>query len=86
MSKKGQSNQNQFIVQKRNGRLEPFDDNKMSIAVSRAGTPFVMARDIAAAAAAAAAAAILSLFSGIACKYFVNLGNIRFLIYVIYIL
>jgi hypothetical protein len=85
MSKKGQSNQNQFIVQKRNGRLEPFDDNKMSIAVSRAGTPFVMARDIAA-AAAAAAAAILSLFSGIACKYFVNLGNIRFLIYVIYIL
>jgi hypothetical protein len=79
MSKKGQSNQNQFIVQKRNGRLEPFDDNKMSIAVSRAGTPFVMARDI-------AAAAILSLFSGIACKYFVNLGNIRFLIYVIYIL
>lgn len=80
MSKKGQSNQNQFIVQKRNGRLEPFDDNKMSIAVSRAGTPFVMARDI------AAAAAILSLFSGIACKYFVNLGNIRFLIYVIYIL
>jgi hypothetical protein len=84
MSKKGQSNQNQFIVQKRNGRLEPFDDNKMSIAVSRAGTPFVMARDIA--AAAAAAAIILSLFSGIACKYFVNLGNIRFLIYVIYIL
>jgi hypothetical protein len=52
----------------------------MSIAVSRAGTPFVMARDI------TAAAAILSLFSGIACKYFVNLGNIRFLIYVIYIL
>jgi hypothetical protein len=80
MSKKGQSNQNQFIVQKRNGRLEPFDENKMSIAVSRAGTPFVMARDI------AATAAILSLFSGIACKYFVNLGNIRFLIYVIYIL
>jgi len=54
----------------------------MSIAVSRAGTPFVMARDI----TAAAAAAILSLFSGIACKYFVNLGNIGFLIYVIYIL
>jgi hypothetical protein len=27
-----------------------------------------------------------SLFSGIACKYFVNLGNIRFLIYVLYIL
>jgi hypothetical protein len=52
----------------------------MSIAVSRAGTPFVMARDI------TAAAAILSLFSGIACKYFVNLGNIGFLIYVIYIL
>lgn len=41
-----QTDQKQFMVEKRNGRLEPFDVDKMSRAVSRAGTPFVMARDI----------------------------------------
>ena len=48
MDKKDQSEQKQFIVQKRNGRLEPFNETKMSRAISRAGTPFVMARDISA--------------------------------------
>ena len=37
---------NHFIVRKRNGKLEPFDVDKMTRAISRAGTPFVMSRDI----------------------------------------
>ena len=36
-----------LTVQKRDGKIEPFDQEKMARAVSRAGTPFVMALDIA---------------------------------------
>ncbi len=36
-----------LTVQKRDGNTEPFDQEKMARAVSRAGTPFVMALDIA---------------------------------------
>jgi hypothetical protein len=36
-----------YNVQKRDGNTEPFDQEKMARAVSRAGTPFVMALDIA---------------------------------------
>ena len=36
-----------LTVQKRDGKTEPFDQEKMARAVSRAGTPFVMALDIA---------------------------------------
>jgi transcriptional regulator NrdR family protein len=36
----------QFIVQKRNGQLEPFSEKKMARSVSRAGTPFLVAKDI----------------------------------------
>jgi transcriptional repressor NrdR len=35
-----------LTVQKRDGNTEPFDQEKMARAVSRAGTPFVMALDI----------------------------------------
>jgi transcriptional regulator NrdR family protein len=35
-----------LIVQKKDGNTEPFDQEKMARAVSRAGTPFVMALDI----------------------------------------
>jgi 2-phosphoglycerate kinase len=34
-----------LIVQKRDGNTEPFDQEKMARAVSRAGTPFAMALD-----------------------------------------
>ena len=36
----------QFTVQKRNGRLEPFSEEKMARSVSRAGTPFLIAKDV----------------------------------------
>ena len=36
----------QFTVQKRNGQLEPFSEEKMARSVSRAGTPFLIAKDI----------------------------------------
>ena len=36
-----------LTVQKRDGTTEPFDQEKMARAVSCAGTPFVMALDIA---------------------------------------
>ena len=36
-----------LTVQKRDGKTEPFDQEKMVRAVSHAGTPFVMALDIA---------------------------------------
>jgi transcriptional regulator NrdR family protein len=35
-----------LIVQKRDGNTEPFDQEKMARAVSRAGTPFAIALDI----------------------------------------
>jgi transcriptional regulator NrdR family protein len=44
---KEQEDKLSLTVQKRNGNLEPFDQEKMARAVSRAGTPFVMALDIA---------------------------------------
>ena len=34
-------------VEKRNGRSEAFDEDKLARGVSRSGTPFVMAKDIA---------------------------------------
>lgn len=34
------------MVKKRDGRVEPFDIGKMTRAISRAGIPFVMAKDI----------------------------------------
>lgn len=37
------------MVKKRDGRVEPFDIDKMTRAISRAGIPFVMAKDISAA-------------------------------------
>ncbi len=36
-----------FSVEKRNGRSEAFDEDKLARGVSRSGTPFVMAKDIA---------------------------------------
>jgi len=36
----------QLTVQRRNGRLEPFKEEKMARSISRAGTPFLIARDI----------------------------------------
>jgi transcriptional repressor NrdR len=36
----------QLTVQKRNGRLEPFNEEKMIRSISRAGTPFLIAKDI----------------------------------------
>lgn len=39
-------NEKQFTVQKRNGRLEPFTEEKMARSISRAGTPFLIAKDI----------------------------------------
>ena len=36
----------QLTVKKRNGRLEPFNEEKMARSVSRAGTPFLIAKDI----------------------------------------
>jgi hypothetical protein len=36
----------QLTVEKRNGRLEPFSEEKMSRSVSRAGTPFLIAKDV----------------------------------------
>ena len=36
----------QLTVKKRNGRLEPFNDEKMARSVSRTGTPFLIAKDI----------------------------------------
>jgi transcriptional repressor NrdR len=36
----------QYTVHKRNGRLEPFSEEKMVRSVSRAGTPFLIAKDI----------------------------------------
>ena len=36
-----------LTIQKRDGNTEPFDQEKMARAISRAGTPFVMALDIA---------------------------------------
>ena len=36
----------QLTVQKRNGRLEPFNEEKMVRSISRAGTPFLIAKDI----------------------------------------
>ena len=35
-----------LLVRKRNGKLEPFDIDKMTRTISRAGTPFAMSRDI----------------------------------------
>lgn len=35
-----------LLVRKRNGKLESLDVKKMTTAISRAGTPFIMARDI----------------------------------------
>src|SRR5215218_1166450 len=35
-----------LTVQKRNGRLEPFNEEKMIRSISRAGTPFLIAKDI----------------------------------------
>lgn len=37
---------NGFTVTKRNGRTEPFDEDKLAQTVGRAGIPFVMAKDI----------------------------------------
>lgn len=37
---------NHIMVRKRSGKLEPFDIDKMTRTVSRAGTPFSMSRDI----------------------------------------
>lgn len=39
-------NKKQFTVQKKNGRLEPFTEEKMARSISRAGTPFLIAKDI----------------------------------------
>ncbi len=36
-----------LMVKKRSGRLEPFDDEKMARAVSRAGVPYAVALEIA---------------------------------------
>ncbi len=36
-----------IMVEKRSGRLEPFDSEKMARAVSRAGVPYAMALEIA---------------------------------------
>ncbi|MBA3285979.1 MAG: hypothetical protein H0U27_13110 [Nitrosopumilus sp.] len=34
-------------VEKKNGNLEPFDEEKLTRGISRAGTPFMIAKDIA---------------------------------------
>ena len=44
---KGTKGENIINCSKKNGNTEPFDQEKMTRAVSRAGTPFVMALDIA---------------------------------------
>jgi transcriptional repressor NrdR len=36
----------QLTVQKRNGRLEPFNEEKMIRSIGRAGTPFLIAKDV----------------------------------------
>ncbi len=42
-----ESEQLNINVEKRNGSLESFDEEKLAIGVSRSGTPFMMAKDIA---------------------------------------
>ena len=44
--KKAVEKEGQLTVKKRNGRLEPFNKEKMARSVSRAGTPFLIAKDI----------------------------------------
>ena len=44
--RRDQHRERHFTVQKRNGRLEPFNEEKMARSVSRAGTPFLIAKDI----------------------------------------
>ncbi|MDQ4073127.1 MAG: ATP cone domain-containing protein [Thermoproteota archaeon] len=41
------SNNQDIEIRKNNGRTEPFDEEKLSRGISRSGTPFAMARDIA---------------------------------------
>ena len=36
-----------ITVEKKNGKIESFDEDKLARSVSRAGTPFLMAKDIA---------------------------------------
>jgi transcriptional regulator NrdR family protein len=43
---KGLHEERRLTVQKRNGRLEPFNEEKMIRSISRAGTPFLIAKDI----------------------------------------
>ena len=40
------SEERQLTVQKRNGRFEPFNEEKMIRSINRAGTPFLIAKDI----------------------------------------
>jgi transcriptional repressor NrdR len=37
----------EITVEKKNGRIESFNEDKLARSVSRAGTPFLMAKDIA---------------------------------------
>jgi transcriptional repressor NrdR len=37
----------EITVEKKNGRIESFDEGKLERSVTRAGTPFLMAKDIA---------------------------------------
>jgi transcriptional repressor NrdR len=37
----------EITVEKKNGRIESFDEGKLARSVTRAGTPFLMAKDIA---------------------------------------
>jgi len=46
VERRDQHRERHFTVQKRNGRLEPFSEEKMARSVSRAGTPFLIAKDI----------------------------------------